>query len=74
MIKDEIKLSTIEKEFKSRKNEIKKELKFLFKANMKITDWDVPEVNNTKAASLLLDILKEGLAEIEADINAGKFD
>jgi hypothetical protein len=68
------KMTTIEKEFSSRKNEIKKELKFLFKANMKITDWDIPEVDNTKAAEILHTILQEGLDEIKEDIQAGKFD
>jgi hypothetical protein len=69
-----VKMTTIEKEFASRKTEIKKELKFLFKANMKITDWDIPEADNTKAAEMLHAILQEGLDEIKEDIKAGKFD
>ncbi len=67
-------LDTVEKEFKERKDEIKSELKFLFKANMKITGWNIPEPNNQEAAKLLLEILKEGLDEIENDIKNGKFD
>jgi CRISPR/Cas system CSM-associated protein Csm2 small subunit len=67
-------MTTIEKEFLSRKDEIKKELKFLFKANMKITDWDIPETDNTKAAEALYAILQEGLDEIKEDIKEGKFD
>ena len=69
-----MKMTTIEKEFSSRKEEIKKELKFLFKANIRITDWDVPEVDSTKAAKTLHTILQEGLDEIEKDIKEGKFD
>ena len=69
-----VKMTTIEKEFQSREKEIKKELKFLFKANMKITDWDIPEVDNTKAADILHHILQEGLDEIKEDIQSGKFD
>ena len=69
-----VKMTTIEKEFQSREKEIKKELKFLFKANMKITDWDIPEVDNTKAAGILHHILQEGLDEIKEDIQNGKFD
>ncbi len=68
-----VKMDAIEKELQSRKNEIKKELKFLFKANMKMTDWDVPEADNQKAAQLLVDILEEGLKEIKEDIKNGKF-
>ncbi len=67
-------MTTVEKEFESRRSEIKKELKFLFKANMKITDWDIPEVDNNKAAMLLCKILQEGLDEIKIDISEGKFD
>ncbi len=64
----------LEKEFQSRERTIKKELKFLFKANMKFTDWDVPEVDNKKAALKLHAILKEGLDKIKKDIDAGEFD
>lgn len=67
-------MDTVEKEFYSRKKEILKELKFLFKANMKITDWDIPEPDNQKAAGVLADILQEGLDEIKEDIKNGKFD
>ncbi len=68
------KMDTVEKEFKSRENEIKKELKFLFKANMRITSWDIPEPDNNKAAILLRQILQDGLDEIKDDIKNGKFD
>ncbi len=61
------------KELLSRKNEIIKELKLLFKANMKITDWDIPEADDKKAAEILLEILKEGLREIEEEIKEGKY-
>ncbi len=65
-------MDTIQKELESRKGEILKELKFLFKANMRITDWDVPEADNQKAANLLVDILQEGLDEIKDDIKNNK--
>ncbi len=68
------KMDVVEKEFKSRENEIKKELKFLFKANMRITGWDIPEPDNHKAAILLQQILQDGLDEIKEDIKSGKFD
>ncbi len=66
-------MDTVEKELYSRKNEILKEIKFLFKANMKITDWDIPEPDNQKAAEILVAFLQEGLDEIKKDIKNGNF-
>jgi hypothetical protein len=66
-------MDSVEKEFYARKDEIKKELKFLFKANMQITGWDIPEPDNQKAAEILADILQEGLDEIKEEIKEGKF-
>jgi hypothetical protein len=63
----------INKELDSRKNEIKGELESLFKLNMKITDWDVPEADDQKAAELLVDILQEKLSEIKDDVKNGKY-
>jgi len=40
---------------------------------MKFTDWDVPEADDEKVARLLLDIIKEAVADIEQDINDGKY-
>ncbi len=61
------------KELQSRKSEIKKELKLLFKANMKITDWDIPEADDKKSAEILVQIFQEGLDEIKRDIEEGKY-
>lgn len=62
------------KELTKRQNEIKNELKALFKANMKITDWDIPEADDKKSATILLEIMQKALKEIEQDIKAGKYD
>jgi len=62
------------KELNSRKSEIQKELELLFRLNMKITDWDLPEVDDKEAANLLLDIMQEKLDAIRADVAAGKYD
>ena len=67
-------MDVIQKELQSRKGEIRKSLELLFKANMKITDWDVPEANDKEAAVMLVGILQEMLDEIKADVNAGKYD
>ena len=67
-------MDVILKELASRKDEIQKEVEALFNANMKITDWDVPEADDKKAAEVLLDIIEEKLSAIRSDIANGKYD
>ena len=67
-------MDVIQKELESRKSEIKTAMELIFKANMKITDWDVPEADDSEAANILLKILQETLDEIKADVTAGKYD
>ena len=67
-------MDALQKELESRRKEIAKGVELLFKANMKITDWDIPEVDDTKAAKLLIEIIKDEVAKIEADIEAGKYE
>jgi len=67
-------MDVIQKELESRKAEIRSAMKLLFKANMKITDWDVPEADDNEAANMILNILQEALDEIKADVVTGKYD
>jgi hypothetical protein len=67
-------MDPVEKELESRRKEIAKELELLFKANMKITDWDIPEADDRKAAELLLKIMRDELERIGEEIAAGKYD
>ena len=67
-------MNPVEKEVESRRGEIAKELSLLFKANMKITDWDVPEADDKMAAKLILKVMREELDKIEEDIGNGKYD
>ena len=67
-------MDALQKELNSRKAEIRKELELLFKANMTITDWDVPEVDDNEVAKQLIIIMEEALNDIKADITAGKYD
>ena len=67
-------MDPVEKDLESRRKSIAKELELLFKANMKITDWDVPEVDDRQAANLILKIMREELERIGEDIAAGKYD
>ena len=66
-------MDVVEKELTSRKSEIQAELGLLFKANMKITDWDIAEADDQKAAELLLSILQEKLDNIKKDVKSGEY-
>ncbi|WP_297432951.1 hypothetical protein [Sulfurimonas sp.] len=61
------------KELAVRKAEIEKELELLFKANMKITDWDVPEGDDSEAADIILNIMDKKIQELRAAAKAGKY-
>jgi hypothetical protein len=67
-------VDVIQKELTSRKEEIQAELELLFKANMKITDWDVPEADDQEAAKILLDFFQEKLDSIRKDVQNGKYE
>lgn len=66
-------MDIIEKELNNRKIEIQNEVELLFKANMKITHWDVAEADNEKAARILWEIMQEKLDAIHNDIATGKY-
>ncbi len=74
LMQKEYVMDIIEKELDSRKSEIKKQVELLFRANMTITDWDVAEADDNKAAKILISIIKEAVADIEKDIHGGKYD
>ena len=67
-------MDAIQKELISRKTEIQLAVEVLFKANMKITAWDVPEVDDKEGAKILLDMIQEKIDAIRADVEAGKYD
>jgi len=66
-------MDTIRKELQSRKGEIEGAISLLFKANMKITDWDVPEADDKEGADIILDMMQEKIDQIRADVKAGKY-
>lgn len=66
-------MDAIRQELKSRQKEIEGALQLLFKTNMKITDWDVPEADDKEAALILLDILQAKLDTIREDVLAGRY-
>jgi hypothetical protein len=63
-----------QKEVLSRQEAIENQLELLFKANMKITDWDVPEADDKNAATMILEILQNKLDDIKKDVKSGKYD
>ena len=67
-------MQVIIKELESRKSEIELAVDLLFKANMKITDWDVPEADDKQAAEIILKIMQDKIDTIRVDIQAGKYD
>ncbi|QOY53556.1 hypothetical protein HUE87_06410 [Candidatus Sulfurimonas marisnigri] len=56
------------------KNEIRIEVKAIFKMNMKFEDWSVPEVDNKKAAGQILDVMQKALDELKDEVESGKYD
>ena len=63
-----------EKEILSREEAIENQLELLFKTNMKITDWDVPEADDKSAATMILEIFQRKLDSLKNDVKAGKYD
>ena len=62
-----------EKEINQMKSEIKKEIRFVFKANMKIFDWDIPENNDRKSAELIIAVMQEAIDKLKEEIANGDF-
>jgi len=67
-------LSMTEKEINDREEAIEEQLELLFKANMKITNWDVPETDDKKAAEMILEILEKKVTKLREDVINGKYD
>jgi len=63
-----------QKEVLSRQKEIENQLELLFKTNMKMTGWDVPEADDNNAALMIVDILQKKLDSLKNDIKNGKYD
>lgn len=67
-------MDAVIKDLISRKAEIQAEVDMLFQANMKFTDWNVPEANDKEAAKVILDMIQEQINKIKADVEAGQYD
>ena len=62
------------KDLAEREAEIEEAIELLFKANMKITDWDVPEADDTKAANIILNIMEKKIHQLRDDVKARKYE
>ena len=63
-----------EQEIEKMQDEITTELRAVFKANMKIFDWDIPENDDKKSAQLIIDVMQKAMDELKSEIEAGKYD
>jgi len=66
-------MNPVEQDIERRKDEIVAEVNALFGANIKFTDWDVPEADNELAAKLIIEIMQEALDALKAKLDAGEF-
>jgi len=63
-----------EQEIEKMQDEISSELRAVFKTNMKIFDWDIPENNDRKSAELIINVMQKAMDGLKSEIEAGKYD
>ncbi len=66
-------MNPVEQDILGRKGEIISEVNAIFKVNMKITDWDVPEADNMLAGEMIIDIMQEALDGLKVKLDEGEF-
>ena len=66
-------MNPVEQDVLRRKDEIIAEVNTLFNANIKFTDWDVPEADNELAAKLIIEIMQEALDGLKVKLDEGEF-
>jgi ribosomal protein S20 len=62
------------KELEMMRKEITAEVRGIFKTNMKIFDWDIPENDDREAAELILDVMQEAIDTLRREVKGGKYD
>ena len=63
-----------EQEIKMMRGEITKEMRAVFKVNMKIFDWDIPENDDKRSAELILRVMQDALDDLKTEVSNGKYD
>lgn len=66
-------MNPVEQDILRRKNEIILEVNGVFKLNMRITDWDVPEADDALAGKMILEIMQEALDGLKVKLDEGEF-
>jgi len=62
------------KELEKMRGEIETEIRAIFKANMKIFDWDIPENDDRESAELIIEVMEEAIQRLKEEIANGEFD
>jgi hypothetical protein len=52
----------------SLKNEIRREVRAIFKMNMTFEGWSVPEMDDEEAGEKILEVMQEALDELKKEI------
>ncbi len=63
-----------EQEIKMMRSEITKEMRAVFKVNMKVFDWDIPENDDRRSAELILKVMQDALDDLNTEVSSGKYD
>ena len=61
-----------EQEIAKMKDEITTELRAVFKGNMKVFDWDIPENDDPKSAELIIEVMQDAMDVLKQEIQDGK--
>jgi len=69
-----MKMTPQEQEIIKMQDEIRTELRAVFKMNMKIFDWDIPENDDRKSAELIINVMQKAMDGLKKEIAAGKYD
>jgi len=67
-------LAPQDREIEQMQGEITKEVRAVFKANMKIFDWDIPENDDRKSAELIIDVMQKAMDKLKKEIESGEYD
>lgn len=62
-----------EQEIEKMRDEITTELRAVFKGNMKIFDWDIPENDDLKSATLIIEVMQDAMDRLKQEIQEGKY-
>jgi hypothetical protein len=66
-------MNPVEQDILRRKDEIISEVNGVFKLNMSITNWDVPEADDMLAGTMIINIMQEALDDLKKKLNDGEF-